>query len=83
MVAIAAMLCVWLMALASHVHAADEHAPETLCEVCVSLPSSAVAPTISKLPEVVWQACGSESDVPPPCANLPRARFYPTRGPPR
>jgi hypothetical protein len=46
---LSAALCVWLLAFATHLHAADqdaqsEHSSVHLCGVCVSIPTGAAAP---------------------------------------
>jgi hypothetical protein len=44
------VLCVWLLAVSSHVHSADEpggdRGPSAHCTFCLSLPSAAPAPAL-------------------------------------
>lgn len=83
---LAAALCLWMLALASHFHAADyddtHQGPHALCAFCVSVPSSGAAPAV-----VAFVAAPRlHVFVPParivPAIAAPAISPYYSRGPP-
>lgn len=83
---LAAALCLWMLALASHFHAADyddaHQGTHALCAFCVSVPSSGAAPVV-----VAFVAAPRLQVFVPPAEILPViaapaiSRYY-SRGPP-
>jgi len=54
---LSAALCMWLLAFAAHLHAADQDAQNDrssthYCSVCASIPSAAAVPTIAAFPAI-------------------------------
>lgn len=83
---LAAALCLWMLAVASHFHAADyddaHQGTHALCAFCVSVPSSGAAPVV-----VAFVAAPQLHGFVPPAAIVPviaapAISGYYSRGPP-
>lgn len=79
------VLCLWMVAFATHIHSGDElpsNGPSTACSFCLSLPAGAPAPTPTVLSWLVLVVVETvvEIDVPQVAFDLPT--FYLSQGPP-
>ncbi len=85
-VLLALMLCLWLVAYATHLHAGDEgglaHKSSTACSFCLSLPVGAAPPPVCPLAIPVFVSCVVQA----PVYQVPRAldvvSSYLSRAPP-
>ncbi|MBM0106439.1 hypothetical protein JM946_17040 [Steroidobacter sp. S1-65] len=79
------MLCVWMVAFASHIHSGDElpsNGPSTACSFCLSLPAGAPAPTPTALSRLVLVAIEAVVQIGVPQIAFDLPTFYLSQGPP-
>jgi hypothetical protein len=79
------VLCVWLVAFATHIHTGDElpsKGPSNTCSFCLSLPAGAPAPTAAVLSQLVLVATETVVDVKTAWVAFDVPFFYFSQGPP-
>jgi hypothetical protein len=84
---LAAALCLWMLALASHFHIGafedDAHqGTHALCAFCVSVPSAGAAPTVVMFIAAVQVHAFREPEEIAPTVIAPAFARYYSRGPP-
>lgn len=82
--ALVALLCVWMLTAATHAHGPDDvaHVAGNDCAVCVMLPSAAPAPTTLAVLLPVLQQGTRLVDAAQPIPVLAAAASYQSRAPP-
>lgn len=84
---LAAALCLWMLALASHFHVSDYEGDDhqgthSLCAFCASVPSAGAAPAVvAFVAAPVLQACRITIEIVTAVVAPAMARYY-SRGPP-
>jgi hypothetical protein len=86
-IVLSAALCLWMLALATHVHTGDyeedsHQGTHALCAFCVSVPTAGAAPTVvAFIVTAQPQSFSAPADI-VPTALAPAAAAYYSRGPP-
>lgn len=84
---LAAALCLWMLALASHFHVGDyedttHQGTHALCAFCVSVPNAGAAPVVvAFVAAPQWHAFLAASEILPALVAPALSRYY-SRGPP-